>query len=283
MEAKINISNWPLYMPGRVLGWEKEIWEVELIVAVEIAGFAQALARCQAFESVDTCELEDVLATSESPLEMLFVDPSADAALIQSGKPFTHLYFVQHGMVVPWQYPHSELSSPFLIGEHEFMMNAERWVASYSATTEATVVGIPVATMSLAVERIPRIRAQMQLVLMRRMARYYWISLATSGSPASRVAAALVSRLALDGEDYGREREIEVRQRDIVRLTVMSRSAVASGVSSLASAKAIRIGDDNSERFTGLVHVPDVERLKDYALSEVREREVRPLLRQNEG
>ena len=251
-------------------------------MAVEIAGFAQALARCEAFESVDTDELEDILARGGEPLEMLFVGASADVTLIQSGRPFTHLYFVQHGMVVLWQYPHSELLSPFLIGEHEFMMDAERWVASYSAATDATVVGIPVATMKLAVDRIPRIRAQMHLVLMRRLARYYWTSLATSGSATSRVAAALVSRLALRGEDYGREREIRVLQRDIVRLTVMSRSAVASGVSSLVSAQVIRIGTDNSERFTGLVHVPDVEPLKDYALSEVREREVRPLLRQSE-
>ena len=251
-------------------------------MAVEIAGFGQALARCLAFESVDTDELEDVLASGGEPLDMLFVHPSADVPFIQSGNPFTHLYLVQQGMVVTWQYPHSELSSPFLIGEHEFMMDAQRWVASYSAATEATVVGIPVATMKLAVERIPRIRAQMHLVLMRRMARYYWISLATSGSPASRVAAALVSRLALNGEDHGREREIRVRQRDIVRLTVLSRSAVASGISNLVSAKVIRIGDNNSERFTGLVHVPDVELLKEHAFSEVREKEVRPLLRQSE-
>ena len=60
-----------------------------------------------------------------------------------------HLYFVQNGMIVPWQYPYSELSSPFLIGDHEFMMGAERWVASYSAATQATVVAIPVATMRL--------------------------------------------------------------------------------------------------------------------------------------
>lgn len=251
-------------------------------MAVEIAGFSQALARCWAFESVDTDELEDVLASGRGPLEMLFFEPSADTALIQSGKPFTHLYFVQHGMVVQWQYPHSELLSPFLIGEHEFMMDAERWVASYSAVTETTVVGIPVATMRLAVERIPRIRAQMHLLLMRRLARYYWISLAISGSPTSRVAAALVSRLALNGEDYGREREIRVLQQDIVRLTVMSRSAVASGIASLMSAGVIRVGANNKERFTGVVHVPDVDQLKDYALSEVRERQVRPLLRQSE-
>lgn len=251
-------------------------------MAVEIAGFGQALARCLAFNSVDTDELEDVLASSREPLDMLFVEPSADVPLIQSGNPFTHLYFVQQGTVVTWQYPHSELSSPFLIGEHEFMMEAERWVASYSAATEATVVGIPVSTMKLAVEQIPRIRVQMHLVLMRRMARYYWISLATSGSPVSRVAAALVSRLALVGEDYGHGRDIRVRQRDIARLTVLSRSAVATGISNLVSANVIRNGAHDSERFTGLVYVPDVEQLKERAFSEVLEKEVRPLLRQHE-
>ena len=115
--------------------------------------------------------------------------------------PFRHLFFVLHGMIVPWQYPHSELSSPFLIGDHEFMMDAKRWVASYSAATEAMVVGIPVTTMRLAVEKMPKIRSNMYLLLLRRMARYYWISLATNGSPPPRVAAALISRLALDGLD----------------------------------------------------------------------------------
>ena len=248
-------------------------------MAIEIAGFAQALARCQAFESVDAGELEDVLSRSQEPLEMLFVEPSADVALIRSGEPFRCLYFVQHGMIVPWQYPYSDLSSPFLIGDHEFMMGAKRWVASYSAATPATVVAIPVATMRLTVEWFPQISTEMYLVLLRRLARYYWITLAISGSPAQRVAAALISRLALRGEDHGCEREIAVRQRDIVRLTVMSRSAVASGISRLAADELIRIGDDNSERFSGLVSVPDVSRLKEYALSEVREKQVRPLLR----
>ena len=247
-------------------------------MAIEIAGFAQALARCEAFESVDAGELEKALSSGHEPLEMQFVEPSADAALIRSGEPFSHLYFVQHGMIVPWQYPYSDLSSPFLIGDHEFMMGAKRWVASYSAATPATVIAIPVATMRLTVESIPQIRAQMYLVLLRRLARYYWITLAISGSPAQRVAAALISRLALKGEDHGCEREITLRQRDIVRLTVMSRSAVAGGISTLTSADLIRIGDDNSERFSGLVRVPDVGLLKDCALGEVREKQVRPLI-----
>ena len=252
-------------------------------MAIEIAGFAQALARCQAFESVDAGELEDVLSSSEEPLEMRFVDPSADVPLIRSGEPFRYLYFVQHGMIVPWQSPYSDLSSPFLIGDHELMMGAKRWVASYSAATPATVVAIPVATMRLTIERIPRIGAEMYLVLLRRLARYYWITLTINGSPAQRVAAALISRLALRGEDFGCEREITLRQRDIVRLTVMSRSAVAGGISILTSSGLIRIGDDNKERFSGVVHVPNVDRLKDYAHGEVRDKQIRPLLPSTTG
>ncbi len=246
---------------------------------VEIAGFAQALARCQVFEFVDPLELENALAAGREPLDTKFVDPSADVPLIRSGDRFTHLYFLQHGTIATWQYPRSELLSPYLIGDHEFMMNAERWVASYSAVTRATLVGVPVATMALVARQIPKIQDQMSVLVLRRMARYYWISLATNGSPSSRVAAALVSRLALTGEDHGQVREINVRQGDIVRLTVMSRSAVAAGISTLTSAGVISIGDDDSERFTGSVRVPDVGNLKEHALGEVRLKQVRPLVR----
>lgn len=248
-------------------------------MAIEIAGFAQALARCPAFGTVDASVLENVIASGEAPLEIRFVEPSNDDALIRSGATFEHLYFIQHGMFVSWQYPYSELSSPFLLGEQEFMMNAERWVATYSPVSPATIVGIPVATMRLVVERIPEIRHQMNLVLLRRMARYYWISLATNGSPASRVAAALISRLALDGEDYGRDREISLRQGDITRLTVMSRSAVSAGIMKLTSERVIHIGMNN-ERFSGKIHIPDVYRLKRYVFSDVWNKQIRPLLRQ---
>ena len=245
---------------------------------VEIAGFAQALARCLAFESVDPLELEDVLAEATEPLEMWYAEPSADSPLVQSGQKFTQLIFIQHGIVVPWQYPHSELAAPFLIGEHEMLMNAERWVASYSAVTEAFVVGIPITGMRLVLDRIPRARDQMHQLVMRRLARFYWTSLATTGSPSSRVAAALVSRLALIGSDYGEDRSISIRQRDICRLTTMSRSAVADGLAALTDAEAIRLGDDSRSRFTGVVLVPHVDRLKDQAFVEVRDREIRPLL-----
>ena len=245
---------------------------------VEIVGFARALARCLDFETVEPADLEKVLADAAEPFELRYVEPSADSPLIRSGSKFTHLLFVQHGTVVPWQYPYSELAAPFLIGEHEFLTVAERWVASYSAVTEAVVVDIPVGVMNLALDRIPSVRDRMHQLVMRRLARFYWTSLATSGTPSSRVAAALVSRLALIGDDYGSDRTIAIRQKDLVRLTTMSRSAVADGLGSLTAAGAIRSGDDPAARFAGVVSVPDVDRLKDQAFAEVRDRAVRPLL-----
>ena len=43
---------------------------------------------------------------------------------------------------VPSQAPHSELAAPFLIRVHECLMDAERWVAGYSAITETILVQI---------------------------------------------------------------------------------------------------------------------------------------------
>lgn len=245
---------------------------------VEIAGFAQSLVRCLDFDSVEPPELEGALSDADEPLEMWFTEPSADSPLIRSGSRFTHLLFVQHGIVVPWQYPHSELEAPFLIGEHEFLVDADRWVGSYSAVTKSIVVWIPVDVMNLIVERIPKVRDRMHLLVMRRLARFYWTSLATSGTPSSRIAAALVSRLALAGNDFGEGRRIDIRQKDLVRLTTMSRSAVADGLSTLMEGGVIELGAERSTRFAGVVLVPDVDLLKDHAFSEVRNREIRPLL-----
>lgn len=244
---------------------------------VEIAGFAQALARCLDFDSVEPPELEAVLSAAIEPFEMSYAEPTADRLLIRSGTPFTHLVFVQHGIVVPWQYPHSELAAPFLIGEHELLMNAERWVANYSAITETTVVQIPVATMVLVLDRIPAVRDRMHQLVTRRLSRFYWTSLATTGTPTSRVAAALISRLALDDLDHGGDRTINVKQKDLARLTTMSRSAVAGGLADLTHLRRIALGDNRS-RFAGVVHVPDVDRLKDVAFSEFRDRQLRRLL-----
>ena len=245
---------------------------------VQVSGFAKGLVRCPDFMSVPSEELDGVLEESPETLELDYVEATVESAYIQSGSPFSHLYFVQQGTLVAWQSPYSELAAPFLIGVHEFLMDAERWVGSYSAITETVVVRMPKSVMQLVVDRIPSVQVRMHELVMRRLARFYWVSLATSGAPPSRVAAALVSRLALDDLDFGAERRVAVRQKDIGRLTTMSRSAVAAGLAELSEARVIRWGDGPGARFAGEVVVPDVDLLKEHAFQDVREREIRPLL-----
>ena len=72
---------------------------------VEIVGFAQALARCLDFDAVEPSDLEEVISDGAEPLELRYVEPSADSPLIRSGSPFTRLIFVQHGTVVPLAVP----------------------------------------------------------------------------------------------------------------------------------------------------------------------------------
>ena len=239
-------------------------------MSVKIAGFAQSLAQCSDFDNVESSELENVLATAAEPLTMEFVTPSVEPPIIESGTPFDHLIFVQRGTIIPWTYPRSELNAPFLIGVPEFLGGATRWIMSHSASTDAVLVAIPVEVMTLIVENIPNVRETMQHLVMRRLARFYWTSLATSGIPKSRVAAALVSRLALEEEDYGQNRRITIKQKDLGRLTTLSRSAVAEGLTDLTDSCTIRLGDGETTRYSGVVLIPDVDRLKGCAFSEVR-------------
>ena len=131
-------------------------------------------------------QLERIFAEASEPFDMQYVAPFAEAPLIDSGERFAHLVFVPHGTLAPWQSPCSELSAPFLIGVREFLMEAERWVASYSAVTGAVAVQIPRTTMTQVLERLPMVRERMHPQVMRRLARFYWTSLAASGAPRSR-------------------------------------------------------------------------------------------------
>ena len=247
---------------------------------IEIVSFAHSLASSLHFEMVDPADLEMVLSDSDEPIELRFVEPSADEPLIRSGSTFTHLLFAQRGVIVPWQYPYSELKAPFLIGDHEFLTGAERWVANYSAVTNAMVADIPRAVMERILARIPGVRDHVHELVMARLARFYWTSLAISGTPVSRVAAALVSRLALEGDDYGEDKKIRIAQSDLARLTAMSRFGAADGLKKLRDdKKAITFGI----RFAGEVCVPDVERLKNEAFAEVRDQAIRPLLLRSDG
>ena len=118
---------------------EKETW-----VSVRVSGFAKGLVRCLDFETVSVEELDRVLVDAAETLE-IGLHRAVRRHTLHPVRlaTFADLVFVQHGTAVPWQSPHSELAAPFLIGVHEFLMDAERWVASYSAVTEAVVVRIP--------------------------------------------------------------------------------------------------------------------------------------------
>ena len=235
---------------------------------VKISGFAQSLVQCSDFADVKPSELDKVLSITAIPLTMEYVEPSINTPTIRSGTQFDHLIFVQHGTLTPWTYPCSELKAPFLIGIHEFLGGSKRWIMSYSTLTESILVAIPIEVMAQIVEHIPKVKEKMQHLLMLRLARFYWTSLATSGNTRSRVAAALISRLALYEQDYGENKTIAITQKELMRLTTLSRSAVADGLSQLMKLCAIRSG--NGARYSGMVLVPDVDRLKDYAFSEIR-------------
>ena len=132
-----------------------------MIAALEAAwAFFGGVPRYLAIDNFPAAaaRLEDALTEASEPLAMEYVEASADDSLIRSGSLFIHPLFDQHGTVVPWQYPYSELDAPFLIGEHEFLMGAPRWVGSYSAVTEGIVIWIPVALIDLVVDRIPQVR-----------------------------------------------------------------------------------------------------------------------------
>lgn len=235
---------------------------------IEIDGLATALGRTAEFEGVPPSEVERVLSEG-APLRLAFADAGVDQPLVRSGSPFTHLLFVQQGTLIPWQFPPSELRFPFLIGDHELLMGASRWMATYSATREAAVIEIPLSSMQDVLIALPRVRTNMERLVLRRLSRFYWTSLSITGTPRSRVAAALVSRLALSGEDAGQGREIGVRQTELMRLTAMSRTAVADGLRQLVETGVIDTGE--RRRFSGRVTVPDVDRLKDVAFVDARE------------
>ena len=240
---------------------------------------ANALAGSPHLGTVEPKDLDMALTDSDEPIEPRFVKRSAVDPLIRSGSAFTHLLLVQRGTVVPWQQPYSELKAPFLIGDHEFLTGAERWMANYSAVTDATVVDIPLKVIGCILERNPSVMDRMHELVMRRLARFYWTSLAISGTPAPRVAAALISRLALTGNDHGEEKIVEILQSDLARLTTMSRSGVAEGLKVLRhEKKAISFG----RRFSGMVRIPDVERLKNEAFADVLDQAIRPLLLQSD-
>ena len=185
------------------------------------------------------------------------------------------------GTVVPWQYPYSELEYLFLLGEHEVLLRPDhpQWVSNYSAVTESLIVRIPVPVMQHVLQTLPTVGRNVEHLVLRRLSGFYWTSLSTTGTPESKVAASLISRLALQGEDTGTEKRITIQQKDLIRLTAASRAVVAQGVQVLVERGVMQVeGLDRRRRyFSGGVLVFRVHRLKEEALSGVG-REIKRLV-----
>ena len=238
---------------------------------LELRGVAAALCLTEDFLAAEPLEVEAALQKADASVRLRFTDEGVGTPLVRSGEAFTHLLLVQSGVVVPWQQPPSELRRPFLIGIHELLMGSKRWVATYSAVAESTIVEIPREALGHVLDALPSVREQMLKLLLYRISRFYWTSLSTTGSPRARVAAALVSRLGIRGEDFGRNREIRIRQIDLVRLTALSRTAVASGLRDLVESELVKhSGRSHARYFSGRLVVPDVDALKDAAFADVR-------------
>jgi len=256
-----------------------ETQENDSMRGIEVAGFARLLAQCDSFRGVPVEMLEKKLTEGARPLSIRILPPSAQPILC-SGQHMDSLLFIQFGAVVPWQMPYSVLRQPYLLGEHEVLLAPDRprWVAHYSAIVETTVIELPLVTMR-GLLSVQQIRENIELRVLRRLARYYWTSLSTTGTPESKVAAALVSRLVLNNEDSGKNRRIQaIGQRELVRLTATSRAGVSQGLRALQEQGVILFTDPKRANYlAGDLLVSDVDQLKAKAFSEIR-RDVERLL-----
>jgi len=240
---------------------------------VDVPLTVRSLCRCSAFQGVDP---QDVLrlvmryyGEGRGPME---AESLAEGDLVvSSGERVASLVFIQQGTIVAWQVPVSTLETPYLLGEHELLAGMTHWMATYSAYTRAQVVRLPLDLMQGLVEQHPEVRRNLQRGLFTRISRYYWTSLAVSGTNRSKVAAALVSRLALQEQDAagGRDLMLNMSQKDLCRLTNTSRPGVSKGLKELITDGVLEM---KSELYmTGRITVRDVDRLKDAAYSAFRE------------
>ena len=241
---------------------------------------ADALSSLREFAGVASqAALIRFLDQSDCDLEYRYVDPIPEPSF-KAGSPFRGLILIRQGEFIAWTNPPSYLGSPFLIGQHEFISSDRdrRWLASYSASAASGYLEIPVPLMDDLVEEFPRLLRNFQSTVSRVLTRFYWTSLAGTGSPESKVAAALMSRLVLEGIDTGTNRVIGTDQTVLVRLTRTSRTGVYHGLKSLSEKGLIKVVNPTRDRpyITGKLRIPSVDRLRQTAESSFREKIVKP-------
>lgn len=214
-------------------------------------------------------ELEPYLEEAD-----LIMTRSRVVPLAESGHAFQTLLYVADGRVVPSTMPYSVLGPGFLIGLHEYLFQRTPavWVSSYFGLPNAVILSVPLSVMDYLTEKYPEVRVNIQNIVLRRYARFCWTSLATAGSPKSRVAAALISRLALENELTAvGEATVTLRQKDVIRLTALSRTSVYQELRDLNSENVIEFLDLDSDHRgrSGAIRIPDIKRLRSLAENEI--------------
>ena len=239
-----------------------------------------------ATELVKIPEFSDVLGLRELgrffrdrdiELEYLYTDASTKP-LIRSGDLVEGLVVIRQGTVITWTNPPSFLEPPFLIGQHELLMpeDNKRWMASYSPMKDLVYLSIPLELMVELIDVFPKLRDRLQQTVSRLLSRFFWTSLAVVGSPESKVAAALMSRLVLDGKAFGTHRVVPTDQRIIARLTNTSRTGVYQGLTTLLKKGLISVDAKERSRqyITGPIRIPSVDKLRTAAESSFAEKVV---------
>lgn len=242
-------------------------------VDVDFHSVVRSLCRCKSLQGVDPLEIERIFGefVAECRRPLVGQRLQAGAIVTNSGDHIESLLFIQHGVVVAWQIPVSTLETPYLLGEHELLTGMGYWMATYSAYTDAQLVHLPIALMRRVLQRTPEVPRNIQQALYARISRYYWTSLATSGTNKSKVAAALVSRLALDDRDVAGERDVIVHmsQKELCRLTNTSRPGVSKGLKELVDDGVVSL--KRPSYMTGEMIIRSVDALKDEAYRSFRE------------
>ena len=242
------------------------------VVEVEPHAAVRALCRCKTFLGVDARKMEKLFVEHVAHHRPLASERLvAGSIFTHSGERLDDLFFIQGGVVVAWQIPVSTLETPYLLGEYELLTAMPQWMATYSAYTDAQLLRLPADLMRRVLQSNPEVRRNIRRALYTRIGRYYWTSLATSGTNKSKVAAALVSRLALEDRDVAGDHDvtINISQKELCRLTNTSRPGVSKGLKELVDDGLVAL--QRPSYMTGDMIIRSVDALKEEAYRSFRD------------
>ncbi|MBN4064607.1 Crp/Fnr family transcriptional regulator [Dehalococcoides mccartyi] len=223
--------------------------------------YENLIKRCNTFDIVERSVLSRWIESEADGFKVVLLDPDSSAPFIEAGSECVDAFLLRQGEVIPWTYPSTFLPPPFLIGQHEMLMEHPSWQSQYSVTKEGTAIAIPIEALTRLMTQEPSFKDAVLQTVLSRTARFYWTSLSTGGPVKSRVAAAILSRIAIKKLPMVGRQNLKLAQTDLMRLTLASRPSVALAVTELVGQDLIQLGD--GDRYSGEIFIPDVKLLID--------------------